>query len=72
MGIIISVLTTQTTLPPVVTHGLWIEADLKGKSCGKLLHIPDGKELAFAESEGKVKFDLPPLELFHMFKVVYG
>jgi hypothetical protein len=45
--------------------------DLKEKSCTKLLHLPDEQELAFTESDGKVKFDLPPLDLFHMFKVVY-
>jgi hypothetical protein len=70
-GIIISVLTTQTTLPPVTTHGLHIEVDLQGRSCGKLLRLPDETELAFTESEGRVMFDLPPLELFLMFKAVY-
>jgi hypothetical protein len=70
-GIIISVLTTQTTLPPVSAHGLRIEADLKGKSCAKILRLPDEKETAFTESGGKISFELPPLELFHMFKVVY-
>jgi hypothetical protein len=70
-GIIISVITTQTTLPPVTTHGLRLTVDLKGKSCAKVLHLPDQAETVFTESGGKVKFDIPPLELFHMFKVVY-
>ncbi|MDR0730713.1 MAG: alpha-L-fucosidase [Treponema sp.] len=70
-GIIISVLTTQTTLPPVTTHGLRIEADLRGRSCAKVLRLPDEKEMAFTESEGKLSFELPPLELFFMFKAVY-
>jgi hypothetical protein len=70
-GIIISVITTQTTLPPVTAHGLRMTVDLKGKSCAKVLHLPDQVETAFTESDGKVKFEIPPLELFHMFKVVY-
>jgi hypothetical protein len=70
-GIIVSVITTQTTLPPVTAHGLSLTADLKGRTCAKVLHLPDKAEIAFAVSGSRVKFDLPPLELFHMFKVVY-
>jgi hypothetical protein len=70
-GVIISVITTQTVLPPVTTHGLRIAIDLKGKSCAKVLHLPDKAETAFTESNGALRFDIPPLDLFHMFKVVY-
>jgi hypothetical protein len=70
-GILAGVLTTQTTLPPVTAHGLKLELDLKGRSCAKVLRLPDGKEISFTESAGRVKFDLPPLDLFLMFKAVY-
>jgi hypothetical protein len=36
------------------------------------LRLPDGKKLVFTESGGRVRFDPPPPELFHIFKVVYG
>jgi hypothetical protein len=70
-GIIISVITTQTVLPPVTAYGLRLSVDLKGKSCAKVLHLPEEAEIPFTVASGRVKFDLPPLELFHMFKVVY-
>jgi hypothetical protein len=70
-GIIISVLNTQTTLPPVIAHGLRLKVSLKGMSCAKVLLLPKETEIAFTEKDGMVSFDLPPLELFYMFKVVY-
>ncbi|AEF81360.1 alpha-L-fucosidase [Leadbettera azotonutricia] len=70
-GIIISVLNTQAVLPPVTVHDLHIALDLKGKQCARVLLLPGKKELAFTEAGGKIKFDMPPLELFHMFKVLY-
>jgi hypothetical protein len=70
-GILVSVLTTQTTLPPVTAYGLKLEADLKGKSCAKVLCLPDKKEVPFKETGGKVQFELPPLDIFLMFKILY-
>jgi hypothetical protein len=70
-GIIASVISTQTVLPPVTAYGLRLSLDLKGRSCAKVLHLPDEAEIAFTQSAGRVTFELPPLELFHMFKVVY-
>jgi hypothetical protein len=70
-GIIISVITTQTVLPPVTAYGLRLSVDLKGRACAQVLHLPDEAGIAFTMSGGRVTFDLPPLELFHMFKAVY-
>jgi hypothetical protein len=70
-GIIVSVLTTQTTLPPVTAYGTRLTLDLKGRSCARVLFLPGETETAFTEKDGKVCFDLPPLELFLMFKAVY-
>jgi hypothetical protein len=70
-GIIASVLTTQTTLPPVTARGLRLSVDLKGRSCAKVLLLPGKTELDFTEKDGRVSFDLPPLELFLMFKILY-
>ncbi|MDR1105490.1 MAG: alpha-L-fucosidase [Treponema sp.] len=70
-GIIVSVLTTQTTLPPVTAHGLRMTVDLKGRSCEKIVLLPKQTGIRYTESDGRVCFDLPPLELFHMFKVCF-
>jgi hypothetical protein len=70
-GILVSILTTQTILPPVTTGGLTVAVDLKGKSCARVLHLPDKKEIPFTESAGKAQFDIPPLDIFHMCKIVY-
>ncbi|WP_010261853.1 alpha-amylase family protein [Treponema primitia] len=70
-GIIVSILNTQTTLPPVTVHDLHFTIDLKGRSCAQVLLLPKRSEIKFTETDGAVRFDLPPLELFHMVKVVY-
>jgi hypothetical protein len=70
-GVIVSVLSTQVTLPPVTAHGLRIKVDLKGKQCEKVILLPAKTEIKYTETDGAVQFDLPPLELFHMFKICY-
>jgi hypothetical protein len=70
-GVLVSVLSTQTVLPPVTAYGLRLSLDLKGRSCAAALLLPGEKELAFTEKDGRVSFDLPPLELFLMIKIRY-
>ncbi|MDR1599651.1 MAG: alpha-L-fucosidase [Oscillospiraceae bacterium] len=65
----ISLLNTQTTLPPVKAHGVRVAASLSGRRVEDVLLLPDETPIPFTEQDGKVSFEAPPLDLFCMIRV---
>jgi hypothetical protein len=69
-GVIVSLLNTQTTLPPVTAHGVTVTVSLDGRKADSVILVPSKEKLPYTENDGKVTFEAPPLTLFQMFKVV--
>jgi GH35 family endo-1,4-beta-xylanase len=70
-GILINLLNTQTVLPPVTIRNAVLTVDIGEQSCETVLLLPGREPIPFTESGGLVKFEAPPLELYHMLKLVY-
>ncbi len=69
--LLLSVLNFQSVLPNIPVNGARIAVRLDGRRALKLLRFPDNTELEFRQSDGYAEFDLPRLDTFLMFGLLY-
>ena len=61
----------QKDLPNIPVEGARVRVRLAGKTPGRLLRLPDGKELDYSIKDGLVEFVAPRLETFALFCLEY-
>ncbi|MDR2525454.1 MAG: alpha-L-fucosidase [Oscillospiraceae bacterium] len=69
-GVLVNLLNAQELLPPVPVYGMEMTVQTPGKQAQKVLLLPEERELPFRQAGDAVTFDVPPLELYHMIKIV--